>query len=134
MEPVNERKQFSVAARAHSLRYALRGIYLFFKSQHNAWVQLVIAIIVVVAGFFFAITSMEWIFVIFSIMAVFSAEAFNTAIEIHMNLTSPNPHPHARDTKDVAAGAVLLTVIGAIIVGFLVFTPYIISFCTYYFQ
>ncbi len=127
MEQVPERS-FSIASRTNSLKYALRGIYLFFKTQHNAWVQLAIAIVVIGTGCFFSITKIEWLLVILSITTVFVAEAFNTAIEIHMNLTSPNPHPHARDTKDVAAGAVLLTAVGAGIVGIIIFSPYLFDF------
>ena len=52
-------------------------------------------------------------------------EAFNTAIEIDIDLTSPTYHPYARDTKDVAAGAVLLSAILAIIVGLMIFVPHI---------
>jgi diacylglycerol kinase len=57
---------------------------------------------------------------------VLVSEAFNTAIEIDINLTSPQHHPYARDTKDVAAGAVLLSSITATIIGILVFGQYFI--------
>jgi len=50
-------------------------------------------------------------------------EAFNTAIEIDINLTSPEYHPYARDTKDVAAGAVLLMAMLTSIVGLIIFLP-----------
>ena len=54
-------------------------------------------------------------------------EALNTAIEIDIDLTSPEYHPFARDTKDVAAAAVLLSVFMAIVVGLIIFLPKIIS-------
>ncbi len=53
------------------------------------------------------------------------AEAFNTAVESHMNLTSPEFHPVARDTKDVAAGGVLLSVVIWIIADILIFSHHI---------
>ena len=56
---------------------------------------------------------------------VFVSEAFNTAIEIDMDLTSPTFHPYAKDTKDVAAGAVLISSILASIVGIMIFASYI---------
>lgn len=56
---------------------------------------------------------------------VLTAESFNTAIEIDIDLTSPNYHPYARDTKDVAAGAVLISAITALIVGIIIFGHYI---------
>ena len=54
------------------------------------------------------------------------SEAFNTAIEIDIDLTSPEFHPYAKDTKDVAAGAVLISAIIAIVVGIHIFLPYFI--------
>jgi diacylglycerol kinase len=66
--------------------------------------------------------------IIIAIGSVLAAEAFNTAIEIDINLTSPNQHPYAKDTKDVAAGAVLITSIFALIIGLLVFVPYFLPF------
>jgi diacylglycerol kinase len=82
--------------------------------------------LVLLAGIYFSITLLEWIFIIFAAGMVFAAEAFNTAIEIDMNLTSPEYHPHARDTKDVAAGAVLITAIIAAVIGIIIFLPRVI--------
>ena len=58
---------------------------------------------------------------------VLAAEAINTAIEIDIDLTSPQYHPFARDTKDVAAGAVLIAAITAAIVGAFVFVPHLLT-------
>ncbi len=58
---------------------------------------------------------------------VIVAEAFNTAIEIDIDLTSPDYHPYAKDTKDVAAGAVLLAALTSLTVGLLIFVPYIVD-------
>jgi undecaprenol kinase len=60
---------------------------------------------------------------VFAMTAVLVAEAFNTAMEIDIDLTSPEEHPYARDTKDVAAGAVLIAVMGAVIIGLIIFVP-----------
>ena len=53
------------------------------------------------------------------------AEAFNSAIEVDIDLTSPEYHPFARDTKDIAAGAVLLAATTALIVGVGIFGHYV---------
>ena len=127
-ENKDEKKEFSVTARANSLKHALRGVSLFFKTQHNAWLQLAIAVLVVGAGLYFNVTTNEWALLVIAITAVFVAEAFNTAIEIDIDLTSPEYHPYAKNTKDVAAGAVLLAVIGAVLIGCLVFWPYFQAF------
>jgi diacylglycerol kinase len=83
---------------------------------------------VVALGVWLQISHLEWGLIILSIASVLAAEGFNTALEIDIDLTSPDEHPYARDTKDVAAGAVLLTVMGAVVVGILVFGPRLVDF------
>lgn len=123
MRNSEEKKRFSVVARMRSFNHAIRGIGIIFRTQHNAWVHGVVGAAVVFLGFWLHISHLEWGLVILAIAAVLAAEGFNTALEIDIDLTSPQEHPYARDTKDVAAGAVLLTVWGAIAVGLLVFLP-----------
>ncbi len=116
----------SILARAKSFEHAGRGIMLFFRSTPNAWIHLLFCVGVIFLGFFFQVTITEWMFLTFAIGFVFVSEAFNTAIEIDINLTSPEYHPFAKDTKDVAAGAVLLSVVNALIIGALVFGHYLL--------
>jgi diacylglycerol kinase (ATP) len=123
MKNISEKKRFSIIARARSFRYAVRGMGIILKTQHNFWIQLLAAGIVAMLGIHFHIMAVEWAVLVLAATAVFVAESFNTAIEIDIDLTSPQYHPYARDTKDVAAGAVLLAVIGAILVGCVIFVP-----------
>ncbi|MBP6904638.1 MAG: diacylglycerol kinase family protein [Candidatus Pacebacteria bacterium] len=123
MPKLSQKKRFSIIARARSVKHALRGIGIIFKTQHNAWVHGVIALIVIGLGFWLQISEGEWAVILLSITSVLAAEAFNTAMEIDIDLTSPTYHPYARDTKDVASGAVLITALGAAIVGIVVFVP-----------
>jgi diacylglycerol kinase len=74
-------------------------------------------------GFYLKVSNLEWIALVFSIGFVIITEVFNTAIEIDIDLTSPDYHPFARDTKDVAAAAVVLSILTAAIVGLIVFLP-----------
>ncbi len=124
---IEEEKRFSIIARAKSFKHALRGIAVIFKTQHNAWVHAFAAVIVTALGFVFSISEAEWGLLVLSMVSVLAAEGFNTALEIDIDLTSPEYHPYARDTKDVAAGAVLLTAIGAVIVGLIIFLPKILT-------
>ncbi len=114
-------------ARIKSANNAWRGISIFFKTTHNAWLQVFFAILAIYLGFILQISNTEWLVIILTIGLVFITEAINTSIEIDINLTSPEFHPYARDTKDVAAGAVLIAVILSIIVAILVFLPKIIN-------
>ncbi len=116
---------FSFIKRAKSFTHAWRGIGVFIKSTHNAWIHLFILGCVIILGAYLHITITEWIALVFACGIVLITEAVNTAIEIDIDLTSPEYHPYAKDTKDVAAGAVLLSAITASIVGILVFGPYI---------
>src|SRR5665213_3164528 len=107
-EKTSGKKQFSIVARAKGFTHAWRGICVMFKTQHNSWIHACVAILVIICGYVFNISLTEWALLVFTIALVLAAEAFNTAIEIDIDLTSPNYHPYARDTKDVAAGAVLI--------------------------
>ncbi len=124
---LSEKKRFSIIARAQSFRHALRGIGIIFRTQHNAWVHAVATVVVVLLGFVLQISPGEWAVLVLAITSVLVAEGFNTALEIDIDLTSPTYHPYARDTKDVAAGAVLLTVVGAVVVGLIVFVPKVVA-------
>lgn len=122
---LDSKKEFSLIKRARSFVHAGRGLFLFLKTTPNAWIHIFATCLVVMLGFYFSISNFEWIAIIFAIGIVLVAEAFNTAIEIDIDLTSPEYHPYARDTKDVAAGAVLIASIVAVIIGGIVFIPYL---------
>ena len=112
-----------IKERIKSFSYALKGIRLLFGSEINARVHLVFTFCVVGAGFFFSINSTEWSLIILAIAMVLSAEAMNTAIEFLTDLVSPEYHDLAKKTKDLAAGAVLITAIGAALIGAIIFLP-----------
>jgi len=122
---IDTKKELSVFKRIKSFAHAGRGLRLFLKTTPNAWIHLAIFILVIFFGFYFLIPAPSWAMLIFASGTVLAAEAFNTAIEIDINLTSPNYHPYARDTKDVAAGAVLISCLMAAVIGILIFGPYI---------
>jgi len=122
-QKINEKKRFSIVARIKSTTHAWRGIMIFLKTTHNLWVHIFFTLLVVYLGFLLCISSIEWVLIILAIGLVIISEAFNTAIEIDIDLTSPNYHPYARDTKDVAAGAVAIAVIVAGIIGMIIFLP-----------
>lgn len=123
-QKIDTKKEFFLLARGRSFVNAGRGLKLFIKTTPNSWIQLSLFILAISLGVHFAIEKTEWLIIILVSGAVLAAEAFNTAIEIDINLTSPNYHPYAKDTKDVAAGAVLITSLTAIIIGLVIFWPY----------
>lgn len=125
-----KKKKFSLKARAKSFRYAFSGIYTLIKNEHNARIHLCVTMGVLFSGFFFELSAAEWINLIFAIGLVFSAEAFNSAIEYLSDLVSPEYHPLVKKAKDVAAAAVLLTAIAAALIGLIIFIPKILSLCS----
>lgn len=79
--------------------------------------------IVLILGLYLKISTSEWIFLTLAITAVISAEALNSGIEKTVDLTSPDFHELAKHAKDVAAAGVLISSIGAVIVGAFIFIP-----------
>ncbi len=115
--------RFSIVKRARSFNHAARGLSIVLRTQPNIIIHILSSLIVLILGFFYHISHFEWIILIFAVGMVMAAEAFNTAIEIDIDLTSPDYHPFARDTKDVAAGAVLITAFTALVIGLIIFVP-----------
>ena len=112
-----------ISKRAKSFVYATKGILYFIKTQPNAWIHLGFAGAVVGMGFFLKVSIGEWMILLFLIAWVLSMEALNTAIEVLVDLVSPEFHPKAGIVKDVAAGAVLFTAIASALIGLLIFVP-----------
>ena len=122
---MSERQPFSAAGRIRSFVYAGRGIRVMLQSQHNAWIHAGATATVILAGAAAELTSTEWCLIALSTVAVWTAEALNTAFEFLTDVASPSFHPVAEQAKDVAAGAVLIAATGAAIVGLLVFGPHV---------
>ena len=114
---------FSVAARVRSFGHALRGITVMLASQHNAWIHGVVSVAVCLLGAALGVSPLGWCALILAMMAVWTAEALNTAFELLCDVASPEFHPLVEKAKDVAAGAVLIAAIGAAAVGLLVLGP-----------
>jgi diacylglycerol kinase (ATP) len=122
-----QKKRFPFIPRLKNSVHAWRGITVLFRATPHAWSLCFFGALAVYLGFILNISNIEWTMIVIVIGMVIVAEAFNTAIEIDINLTSPEYHPYARDTKDVAAGAVLLSAVVAGIVGLIIFLPKIIA-------
>lgn len=95
------------------------------RCQHNAWIHAAGTVIALVAAFSFRVSAADWCWIILAISIVWTAEALNTAFEFLADAASPDFHPLVRDAKDVAAGAVLVTAIGATVIGAIIFWPYL---------
>lgn len=110
-----------------SFQYAFAGIWVALKSERNLYIHIFFMLMVILAGFIFKINTYEWIICIILFIVVISAEMFNTAIETTVDIAMPQQHDLAKKAKDVAAGAVLITAIGAAVIGMIIFVPKIMS-------
>ncbi len=106
-----------------SFTFAFNGIKYLVKTQHNFWIHIVAAIGVIIAGFYFNISTIEWVMICLTIGGVLTAEALNSAIELIVDKISPEFNKTAGLIKDVAAGAVLIFALAAAIIGALIFIP-----------
>jgi diacylglycerol kinase (ATP) len=118
-------KRFSVVARIRSFFYAGRGVRFMIESQHNAWLHVLATLLIITAGFLFRISTTEWGLIILAIVAVWTAEAINTAFEFLADVSSPASNPLVMKAKDIAAAAVLVSAAGALAIGLIIFIPYL---------
>lgn len=116
-----------IDGRIKSFGFAFTGMWTLLRSQRNAWVHACATVAVVTVGFCLNVSAQEWCFLVLAIIAVWTAEALNTAIEFLADAVSPDVHPLVKHCKDVAAGGVLISAIGAAIVGLLVLGPHVIE-------
>lgn len=110
-------KQFSIADRLKSFKYAINGIKLFITQEHNARIHVLAAIIAVALGFMFNLCYLEWIFILIAIAMVFIAEILNTAIERLCDFVQPEHSQAIKEIKDLAAGAVFTSAALAMTIG-----------------
>jgi len=121
-QPINIRKALK------SFRYAGVGMYDLFRQENNAKIHLIAAALILVAGIWFGLSSIEWCIIIIQIALVWSAEAFNTAIEKLADTVTTDYHPSIKIVKDVAAAGVLILAISAVIVAGFIFLPKVLEY------
>jgi diacylglycerol kinase (ATP) len=119
---------FTLSGRLHSVCNAVHGVALMLRSQHNAWLHAFASFCVLTVGALFRLSDPEWCWIILAIMAVWTAEALNTALEFLADAAKPEFHPLVKCAKDVAAGGVLISAVGSIAIGLLVLGPHLATF------
>ena len=112
--------------RVASFGHAGRGVWAALRSEVHLRFHALATVVVIGLGLYCGITRLEWALLALAVAGVWTAELLNTAIEALTDLASPAWHPLAGKAKDVAAGAVLLAALGALVVGVLVFGPYLL--------
>jgi len=109
----------------NSFRFAFAGLAYLLRTQRNARIHLLAALLVIGAGFFLRISYSDWAWLIVAIVQVYTAEAFNTAIELLADRITTENDEKIRRAKDLAAAAVLLTAFGAVAIGLFILGPHL---------
>ena len=115
-------KEF-IYSRIAAFGHAFRGWWFVLKTQHNAWIHAVAAVVVFIAALWLGLPARDWAVLILTVTMVFAAEFVNTAIEAVVDLASPVHHPLAKVGKDVGAAAVLIAALAAVLIGLLILGP-----------
>lgn len=117
------KKEGFIINRLRSIGFAFKGALLLLKTEASIKIQFAVALIMTVAGFYFDISATEWMIQIVAIGMVISTEGLNTALEEMANFIHTDQHTKIGFIKDIAAGAVFISSISAIIVGFIIYFP-----------
>jgi diacylglycerol kinase len=109
--------------RASSFRHAFAGWGYALRTQPNTWIHAAFTLAVILMCVWLRLPVRDLAILIVTMALVWAAELTNTAIEAAIDLASPDNHPLAKAGKDAAAGAVLVTALGAILTGLLILGP-----------
>lgn len=104
-----------------SFKYAISGVIYALKTERNIKIHFIAAVLVLIVSRFFVLNSTETIILFLTISLVIISEMINTAIEKTVDLITQEYHPLAEIAKNVAAGAVLLSALNSIAVGYFIF-------------
>jgi len=108
-----------------SICHALRGVSVVFKAEQSFRIQVIGAVCAVVASIVFQISTYQFLIVLLLIGAVLTLEIVNTIFERLVDSFQPRVHPVVRDIKDIMAGAVLIASAVSLVIGIVIFWPYV---------
>jgi diacylglycerol kinase (ATP) len=109
----------------HSLFHAIVGLIHAFHRQRNLKIMLVATVLVIVAGIFLKISTIEMFIVVYAIFCVIITELINTSIELVVDLVTKEKRLKAMLAKDVAASATLIAVLQSIVIGIIILVRHI---------
>lgn len=106
---------------------ALRGIKVAFFEEISFQLQSLAAIVVLIFAFFLGVPKVQIIILLFTICLVLTLELVNSIVERILDIIKAEHDPKIKDAKDIMAGAVTISAMIALIVGILIFGPYLFS-------
>ncbi len=112
----------------HNVRYALSGIRIAWEEELSFKIQAGAMVLALLLGWFFSLSPIEWTMIVLAIGFVLAAEAFNTALEELCDKFHTDPDPHIGKIKDLSAAAVFIASLASVVVGAIIFLPYLLEF------
>jgi diacylglycerol kinase (ATP) len=111
-----------------SVNCAIEGILYTARTQKHMRRHFAASFLVLSLALMLRVSPVEFMLIALAVSFVLFAELLNTAIEVVVDMISPEFHPMAKIAKDVAAGAVLVAAFGTAILGYLVLAKYLFPF------
>jgi diacylglycerol kinase len=108
-----------------SFKYAGRGAAYVFYHEQNFRLQLLAGIVTVAAMFFFGLRRSEMVVILLLIFLVLILELVNSALEKFIDLIKPRLSFQAEVIKDIMAAMVMLASFAALLIGLIIFWPYL---------
>lgn len=120
---MNQQKKSFILGRILSIKYALKGFFKLILTEHSIITQLSFGLLLTVAGFYFKISSIEWMIQILALTLILSMEGLNTAVEKIADFIHPDYHKKIGEIKDIAAGAVTFAALGTVLIVAIIYIP-----------
>ncbi len=108
-----------------SFGYAFKGLIKTFNEEQNLKIQSTIGLLVLILALLWQISRWEWVFLIITISLVILLEIINSAIERITDVLKPRINSYVKEIKDIMAAGVMLASIAAVIIGLIIFWPYL---------
>ena len=109
-----------------SLQNSLEGLFLAVRKESSLKILIVLGLLLILAGFLFQVSGLEWLFIVLMMGCCFGAELFNTAIENVVDLATQEIHPLAKAAKDTASAAEFIFLLMSLVMVYIIFIPKII--------
>lgn len=110
-----------------SFKYAFKGLVRTYREEQNLKIQSVAGFLAIGLGLYLQISRYDWIMLIFIVALVILMELANSAVERVTDVLKPRINTYVKEIKDIMAAVVMLASLVSIIVGVLIFWPYIIK-------
>lgn len=117
---------FSWRRLTNSFKFAFRGLFSAIQSEQNFRIHVLLAAVAIFLGFYFSIPAWQWCLVVVLVAAIFILELLNTIFERLVDVFKPRMHEYIGEIKDMMSATVLVAALASIVIGLLIFIPYII--------